>query len=155
MIPLTDADIRRFHSKVERRGADECWPWCAYRDKHGYGKINIGHVVRIAPRVAFQIEYGFLPSVVGHHCDNPPCCNPRHLFGGTQLDNYRDMEAKGRSGAGKAHRDKNHCPHGHPYSIENTRVRARADGGVRRSCKACECAQARAYHRQTLAALSH
>lgn len=49
-------------------------------------------------RWSFWATYGWLPKVVGHHCDNPPCIEPAHLFGGTQVDNMRDCVAKGRWG---------------------------------------------------------
>ena len=48
-------------------------------------------------RVAFGLVYGGEPEAVCHHCDNPSCCNPLHLFGGTRADNNRDMVAKGRA----------------------------------------------------------
>jgi hypothetical protein len=36
-----------------------------------------------------------------HHCDNPPCCNPVHLFQGTHLDNNLDSKIKGRNSFGE------------------------------------------------------
>jgi len=45
-----------------------------------------------------EIEDGPIPNGINvlHTCDNPPCCNPKHLFRGTQLDNMRDKVQKGR-----------------------------------------------------------
>jgi hypothetical protein len=88
----------RFWSKVDKRGPDECWPWLANRTKQGYGRFNIdGHNPR-ASRVAWMLIHGTVPSdvFVCHSCDNPPCCNPRHLWVGTNLDNILDSVAKGR-----------------------------------------------------------
>jgi hypothetical protein len=59
---------------------------------------------KYAHRFAYEITYGALPSriKVCHKCDNPPCCNPSHLFAGTQKQNLEDMVAKGRSSRGEA-----------------------------------------------------
>lgn len=91
----------RFWHKVDQRGPNECWPWTWYRVSRGYGlfRLQRGGKHVIASRVAFALEHG--PLVVGdfvcHRCDNPPCCNPAHLFKGTQVDNINDCVSKGRA----------------------------------------------------------
>jgi hypothetical protein len=47
------------------------------------------------------MAYGFLPPVVRHSCDNPPCCNPAHLLSGTTLENNRDTFERGRHRGGQ------------------------------------------------------
>lgn len=86
----------RFWSKV--RITDGCWEWTATRNAHGYGTITVGGTKRLAHRIAWEITFGPLMDQrhVLHHCDNPPCVRPDHLFRGTQADNLRDMFGKGR-----------------------------------------------------------
>ena len=96
--------LRRY---VEVRGEDECWPWIGYRDPDGYGRfraiVDEDKKTHLAHRVAFEEAYGYLPLVVRHRCDNPPCCNPLHLLPGTHTDNIRDRVARGRSSRGERH----------------------------------------------------
>lgn len=91
----------RVWAKVERRGPDECWPWTGCR-RRGYGLVKVGGkrgVARSAHRVVYELTRGPIPpnAVVLHACDNPPCCNPRHLRIGDQHDNARDRELRGRT----------------------------------------------------------
>ncbi len=93
----------RFWAKVEKKSADECWPWLGAKLNRGYGKLlgNDRKIV-LAHRVSWEIANGSaIPDglFVCHHCDNPPCVNPTHLFLGTQLDNMRDMVGKGHQSA--------------------------------------------------------
>lgn len=68
----------------------------------GYGDFSVGSKANYknvaAHRVAYELTYGPIPEGLSvlHHCDNPACPRPDHLFTGTQLDNMRDMIAKGR-----------------------------------------------------------
>ena len=89
----------RFWAKVDVRGPDECWEWQGARTRDGYGSFGIttDHVV-LAHRQALELTRGPIPPglFVCHRCDNPPCCNPAHLFWGTALDNARDRADRRR-----------------------------------------------------------
>src|SRR6202000_2627686 len=89
----------RFWSKVAKGEPDECWPWTASKDGLGYGLFGKDRRVQKAHRVAFELTSGPISegAVICHSCDNPPCCNPAHLWSGTRSDNARDMVAKGRA----------------------------------------------------------
>lgn len=93
----------RFWRKVEKRGADECWPWIGARDgARAYGRVYLGRAGQVkgffAHRIAYEYSVGPIPCglLICHKCDNPPCCNPSHLFVGTHRDNSSDKIAKGR-----------------------------------------------------------
>jgi hypothetical protein len=98
--------VEAFWSKVDVRGPGECWEWKGYRDKRGYGRFGINRRVVLAHRFALELSEG-LPLEAGecscHHCDNPPCCNPAHLFRGTHAENMHDCKAKGRMATGERH----------------------------------------------------
>lgn len=94
----------RIDHYIDRSGGEgACWPWTGYT-QNGYGVLKYGRrgssPVR-AHRVAYELAHGLIPEglFVCHHCDNPPCCNPAHLFVGTAADNAQDMVAKGRHGS--------------------------------------------------------
>lgn len=90
----------RYEAKVDRRGADECWPWIGERDYSGYGTIRVRKRRVLAHRLGFQLRHGWLPPAVRHSCDNPPCQNPAHWRPGTQSDNVRDRTERGRAAKG-------------------------------------------------------
>lgn len=90
----------RFWSRVDKSG--ECWTWSAARFTTGYGAVWQDGKVQKAHRLAWAYANGPIPAGVRvlHHCDNPPCCRPDHLFLGTMSDNSRDRDAKGRGPKG-------------------------------------------------------
>lgn len=83
---------------VIRESPTECWLWDGKRKAKGYGVLHYEKREVMAHRVMWEISFGAIPhgACVLHQCDNPPCCNPAHLFLGTITDNNRDMVAKGR-----------------------------------------------------------
>jgi len=93
----------QFNAKVDRSGGpDACWPWTG-RFQYGYGIMSIRSRPRRAHRIAFALAHDGILKVsrggghaICHHCDNPPCCNPKHLFEGEQSDNAKDMWNKRR-----------------------------------------------------------
>lgn len=89
-----------FWSHVDRSGGlNSCWVWMACRDSCGYGMFGVARKTIKTHVIAFFLTYGFTKLCVLHNCpggDNPACCNPRHLWKGTQKQNCMDREAKGR-----------------------------------------------------------
>lgn len=91
--------MERFWSKVDRSaGPDGCWPWTGSINKRsGHGRIRVGGKLLLTHRFAYLLEHGEPGACVLHTCDNPPCCNPMHLWLGTAQDNNRDRDEKGRN----------------------------------------------------------
>lgn len=134
----------RLWAKVKVTKPDDCWEWSGARDKNGYGRIQVMTAgkwgTQLAHRVAYRLKKGAIPDDLGlcHRCDNPPCCNPAHLFPGTQLDNMADAKAKRRVRDGKnghVQSLKTHCIRGHEYTEENT---YRPPGKNERWCRECQ-----------------
>jgi hypothetical protein len=89
----------RFWAKVDKSGGPlACWNWKATITKHGYGHFRMNGEMVTSNRAAWTLVFGQIPDGLSvlHHCDNPRCVNPAHLFLGTNLDNSRDMVSKGR-----------------------------------------------------------
>lgn len=103
--------VARFWSKVDRRDDDECWPWNgSTATRGGYGRFRIGNRLRRAHVIAYELFNGVkVPpgNVVRHSCDNPPCCNPRHLEIGSQGQNIQDSYARRRREAPPSVGEKN------------------------------------------------
>lgn len=76
-----------------------CIEWTGHRCSQGYGRIQVNHKDMRTHRLAYELAYGPIPEglVVRHKCDNPPCINPSHLEIGTQKDNIRDRDERGRT----------------------------------------------------------
>ena len=89
-----------FWSRVEK--TDHCWLWTGGTDEDGYGMFVLDQERR-AHRVAFELSFGPIPEgmCVCHHCDNPRCVRPDHLFLGTNEHNQTDKLRKGRQSKGE------------------------------------------------------
>ena len=89
-----------FWSKVDSsQGESECWLWMGSMGSGGYGQVRVSKRLLRTHRVAWELTNGSIPDgkVVCHRCDNPRCCNPHHLFLGSQQENVADMISKGRN----------------------------------------------------------
>lgn len=107
--------VERFLSKIKISrtrfyNGTPCWEWQAKKNRTGYGQFHV-RLDRYKYRNVFAHRYA-LDVIAGvslgslfalHHCDNPPCCNPAHLYAGTVLDNARDMVERNRASQGDRH----------------------------------------------------
>ena len=96
---MTEPVKVRFWAKVKVLGPDECWPWTG-ATRLSYGSFGIGKsVTRGAHRIVAILTSGRnlrRDEFACHHCDNPGCCNPAHIFVGSHMDNVNDMIRKRR-----------------------------------------------------------
>lgn len=126
-IPATPV-AERFWPKVKRRGPDDCWLWCAAKSSpSGHGSFHDDGGVTAAARTAYRLTFGHVPKTlfVLHRCDNGACCNPAHLFLGTQTDNMRDCVVKGRISRGRR------CPSAKLTDAAVREIRRRRAAGER------------------------
>ena len=87
----------RFWSQVNVGLDGECWEWKGNRFTNDYGQVSVNSKKKLTHKQAWVYMNGDIEDeslLVCHHCDNPPCCNPNHLFLGTHSDNMRDMNDK-------------------------------------------------------------
>jgi hypothetical protein len=77
---------------------NDCWEWNGARSADGYGQKRIARTLYFTHRLAYEWANGRISNGlhVLHRCDNPPCCNPDHLYAGTNKDNIADSVRKGR-----------------------------------------------------------
>lgn len=94
---LTLGEINRVLSKIKVAKDSECWEWTASK-RGGYGRVNLQGELYGVTRLIWRLCYGSDPGggLILHKCDNPSCCNPNHLFIGSDSHNNQDKEMKGR-----------------------------------------------------------
>jgi hypothetical protein len=96
----------RYWAKVIPEPNSGCWLWLGFQTPRGYGMLGFKRLgVRsnqYGHRMMFRAATGQSPGdlEVCHHCDQPSCVNPEHLFLGNRFDNMRDAAAKGRTASG-------------------------------------------------------
>lgn len=109
---ITEKVKERFWKRVEKTGG--CWLWTGSCFPNGYGQFSLSKTSVGAHRISWLIHNGDIPTgiFVCHHCDNPICIRPDHLFLGTAQDNTRDAATKGRMAKGDRH-----GTHTHPERV--------------------------------------
>ena len=126
----------RFWSKVEK--TESCWIWIGGKRDGLYGSIGLGG--KGAPnisahRMSWELHYGKIPDgmLVCHHCDNPPCVRPDHLFVGTVSDNNKDSANKGRNACNLPPQPTGEMAHRSKLTLEQVRqMRSLYASGINR-----------------------
>ena len=97
--PNEQATADSFLARLVFDHSTRCWLWTGAKKDTGYGAMKIKGVLVIAHRMAYELFCGPIPSgmFVCHKCDVRSCCNPVHLFLGTNADNMQDKKQKGRA----------------------------------------------------------
>lgn len=127
----TDAQWMAYMFKNCKVDENGCWVWQKFRHAKGYGGTYFRGRTDRTHRVMWMLVNGEIPKgkLVCHTCDNPPCCNPDHLWLGTIWENGQDAKRKGRCKYQKT----TACKNGHPWIEGNYRLTK--DGF--KACKIC------------------
>lgn len=114
----TKERITAFWDKVNKDGSvpehcpaiGKCWEWTGGKKAGGYGTVYFHGKMYGAHCIAWELEYGAIPTGLNvcHACDNPSCCNPKHLWVGTDKDNAQDKNQKGRGNNAKGEQSGRH-----------------------------------------------
>lgn len=82
---------RRIIDRLDMSG--DCWLWKGATDSRGRGRVSLNGKPVLHHRAVWEILCGPIPSgaLLCHHCDNPRCANPAHLYIGDSKTNARDM----------------------------------------------------------------
>lgn len=146
--PRSDRSFDEFVVKVHARG---CWVWEGPRNRRGYGLWSGGGYKGLAHRYSLA-RHESPPSndsCVLHHCDNPPCVNPDHLYWGGHRENAIDAVSRGLMVNGNA--QKTHCQNGHALAGANLITVRRGNGRTNRRCRICDNARKAASARRSRA----
>lgn len=128
---MPEAIDSRFDSKWTPEPNTGCYIWVGALQSDGYGSFWVGEKTTKAHRFAFERAGGVLVDgmVLDHACRVRNCVNPAHLRQVTQREN---VHAPGSEAVAAKHAARTHCPQGHEYSPENTKIHL----GMRR-CREC------------------
>lgn len=132
--------IERFLDKVEK--TETCWLWLGWKKPKGSGQFKVGERKVLVHRWSYEHFVGPIPEGfrIVHLCGEPSCVNPEHLEAVT-LQESRDRRKR-----------PTHCPAGHPFTPENTRMQRGSSGCLTRICRTCERARSRARYYASRAA---
>jgi hypothetical protein len=127
--------IAKFFEKTIPEPNSGCLLWTGKASPLGYGVYRRMHKAVFAHRWIFGELRGSIPDglVVCHRCDTPGCVNVDHLFLGSQVDNIRDAQRKGRL----KRKPRTICKAGHSLTGENLFIGHTARGVVVRGCREC------------------
>ena len=95
---LTNQQESRIWERINKQSPVDCWDWLGTK-REGYGRIRINGILYGVTRLVYFLTHGTDPGscLVLHSCDNPSCCNPRHLHLGTDGDNNQEKEDRKRA----------------------------------------------------------
>lgn len=140
---VSDAElIERIKSRVKISDTG-CWEYQGPDNGLGYRQASLNGKRRMVHRAMYELTYSMTihpKLVVCHTCDNPACCNPDHLWIGTEKQNMGDAADKQRW----SRQRKTHCVKGHEFTPENTSYKVQR-GRPCRICKECARIKGRLY----------
>jgi len=126
---LTIADRIARHALIED-GGDGCWLWTRSKTRSGYAQAIVDGKHTRMHRASYELHYGPIPDgmVIDHLCRVRHCVNPLHLEAVTHAENMKRGERATAT----------HCKSGHEFTIQNTILKPRKDGGQSRQCRKCQ-----------------